>query len=191
MRTLGDIKFCNPNTKEHRDAKALIEFVFEYGGNTGEVTIPNEEIVRKLNWMVRHGSGRYSIDGSRYRRARAHAMERIDQNAHPCCGYRLNYRASGQSSVLSLLDPHGRVGHLAAAALASTMGWLARQKQHHTENVRILEQIQALRDWTFGAGDKYGFEILTKAITEVDTTHTITERTVGELHVWAESLAAA
>jgi hypothetical protein len=187
------MRTCNRKrqTKEHRDAEALIQFVFDQGGKDAFVTLTNDEIARRLGWVVDHGKGHFSADGSRYAKARVHAMEAIDADTdRPCLAYRLNYRKAGRGrSVLSLLDPTGGLGEFAVAAIGSVYGWATRQKQSATENRRMQEQLQRLADWVLAAEDKEGYRTLVAAQIELDHTGYLTPQTLGELISWAESAA--
>lgn len=179
---------CDATTKEHADAVRIVEYLID---RNGAVEATHEAIARTLGMYRDHGGGVMSVDQKRYGRARNHVRDRIDENGQPCCGYTLEYRRSGKTSILALIDPSGDLGHHATAAIATIRGWVSRERQHHTENQRMLETVELLSDHVLAHKDRDGYRLLQRASIEIERDGTVGPSTMAELNYWLDSLADA
>lgn len=179
-------KQCNATTKAHADAMKIVEFIVDQNG-TVEAT--QDEIARKLDMVKHQGRGFLSIDNSRYRRALNHIADCVDEDGKPCCGYRLHYRKAGQVSTLSLADPTGDLGSHAQVSIGNLLGWMSRERQHHTENQRQVHNFETLADHALAKGDKQGYKLLQRAIVDLDRDGTVLPETMAQLQVWASAVA--
>lgn len=161
---------------DHQNAKMLCAWLISQGGKT---TKTNRGIASEMG-----------LTESEFYRARNHLQDRDNSDGKPCCGYRAHYRRLGKNSVLALHDPTGEIEAHAHGALANVLGWLVRVHQHHVESERQIEAFEALGDHALGRGDRYGFQLCNRAIVELHEFGTVKPPTLGEMVVWAESLAA-
>lgn len=181
-------KPCDATTKAHADALKIVEFLADHDGT---IEIPQDELARKLD-MLKHqkGAGMYLIDKSRFSRARTHLMDCVDAEGKPCCGYRIHYRRSGSGSTFSLSDPKGDMGAHREAAIGSVLGWMSRERQHHTENQRQIATFETLADDVLQNGDKEGYKILQRAVIDLDRDGTVIPETMAQLQSWASKISA-
>lgn len=186
-RDVSASKVCGGTTQAHADAVKLVEFLMEQGG---AVDLTQDEIARKLDMLKHQSRGIMTIDKSRYNRARNHLADCVGRDARPCCGYRLNYRRSGIQSVLTLVDPSGDLGSHAKASMASLLGWISRERQHHTENRRQVLEFEALADHALANKDKHGYKVLQRAIIDLDRDGTVLPETMAQLQVWATGVTS-
>ena len=112
-------KVCNGKSKQHRDALAIVTFIFDEGGTT---SLSNPDLAVELRFTTRHGSV-IEVDRGRFHRARNHVQDRNWNTGKPCCGFRLHYRAVKGLPLLCLVDATGGIGDHAPAAAAALMGW--------------------------------------------------------------------
>ncbi len=180
-------KHCDGTGKAHADAMKIVEFLIDQNGTTN---LSQDEISRKLNFLKNsHTRGFVAIDKGRFSRAKNHVMDCVDASGKSCCGYRLHYRKSGAGgSTLSLEDPSGDLGSHAQAALGALLGWMSRERQHHTENRRQIVTFEALGDHALANGDKHGYRLVTQAIIDLDRDGTVLPETMAQLQVWASGL---
>ena len=166
----------------------VIEFLLD--GN-GSVKAPNGEIARKLNFLKNQTKGVFVLDVGRLRRARQHINDARSADGEPCCLFNVNYRRAGAGeSVLALLDPKGHIEDHWHASLATVLGVMSRERQHQTEIVRCIGQVEDLADFALNRGDKTGYRVCQRVITDLDHYSTIHADTLGEFIAWAEELAA-
>lgn len=177
-------KVCR-GKRGHDDAIALVEYLMNRGG---KVEKTNEAIAMDLAMMVNRGGGNWQVDVSRFMQARRHVQDNVGEGGGPCTGYRLNYRASGGKSQLVLTDPVGDIGHHATAAVEAIRGWMSRESQHHTENLRQIAEIEALGDHALAQGDRNGYKLCARMSVELERDGTVLPQTMAEVGVWLESL---
>lgn len=179
---------CIGRSQEHLDARALVEYLFERNGFS---TASHLEIAGALNMWITYGGGVRKVDTARYNRARNHVRDRVTPiDLKPCCGYSLNYRKSGKgTSSLTLVDPSGGIGHHANAALESVTGWISRERQHHTENQRMVETLEMLGDHVLAYNDRVGYRLIQRGIVELEEHGTITPPTIAQMTSWAGALS--
>lgn len=188
LQARGRRPVCAQVSREHADALKIIEYLVDRNGTVDQT---QEGIAADLGfWRIYNGGRLREVDMKRFHRARNHARDRTDANGSPCCGFTLNYRRSGKASVLALVDPSGELMDHAHAAVATIRGWVSRERQHHTENTRMVETLEQLGDHALARADKYGYRLIQKAILEIDRDGTITPPTMHELESWLEGLAA-
>lgn len=179
-------KLCKGKSKMHADALALVGFLMDNGG---KVRMTNADIAHKLGFTTRRGSI-VEIDRGRFHRARNHVKDGVSKDGKACCGYRLHYREGGKSGTqYALIDPQGGIGEHATASLESVRGWQTRERQHHTENLRMIVQFEALGDMALTGGDKPGYHVCQKAIIEMEEFGTLKPTTMADLQAWVDSLA--
>ncbi len=180
---------CSGAGKVHRDAEAIIEFLL---GEDGAVECANDEIARKLGFLKNKSGGIFVLDQGRFQRARAHINDARTPGGKPCCHYNVNYRRSGGGgSLLALIDPDGGIEDHWRASLANVLGIMSRERQHQTEIRRCMQQIEDLADFALARGDKTGYRICQRVVTDLDHYSTIHADTLGEFIAWAEGLAAS
>jgi hypothetical protein len=175
--------------KGHDDAATLVEYLISHGGKVAQT---NGEIAHAIGFMMARGGGTYTVDMARFNNAVAHVKDRTLGNG-PCTGYRLHYRPiakSGTGSMMALVDPNGSIDHV-TAAIENAKGWMAREAQHHTENLRQIETFETLAMHAFKRGDHDGYRACTKASMDIDRDGTVSPSTMAELNVWLGALAAA
>lgn len=180
-------KHCDGTSKAHVDAMKIVEFLVDHDGT---VDITQDELARKLDMLKPQKGIGYLIDNQRFARARNHITDFVDMDGKPCCGYRLHYRRSGRGgSTLSLADPTGDLGEHAKVAIGSLLGWMSRERQHHTENQRQINNFETLADHALANGDKHGYKVLQRSIVDLDRDGTVLPDTMAQLQVWANGMA--
>lgn len=180
-------KPCDGTTKAHADAMKIVEYLADHDGT---IEIPQDELAHKLDMLKHERRGMYIVDKSRFSRARNHLMDCVDGEGKPCCGYRIHYRRAGQLSTFSLSDPKGDMGAHREAALGSVLGWMSRERQHHTENQRQIAVFETLADDVLKNGDKEGYKILQRAVIDLDRDGTVIPETMAQLQNWATAFSA-
>ena len=181
-------RVCDATSKEHADATRIIEYLIDRDGAVEET---QDAIARALAMFRDHGGGVLSVDSARFHRARNHLRDRVAEDGRPCCGYTVNYRRSGNGgSSLTLTDPTGDLGDHASAAIETIRGWASRERQHHTENQRMVEQLELLADHVLANTDRQGYRLLQRTSIEIERDGTVSPTTMAELHVWLDSFAA-
>jgi hypothetical protein len=178
-------RLCKPATQEHTDGVALIELLLDAGG---KVEATQDELAAKLGMLRLLGGGFRATDLSRFHRARNHVRDCVDSAGQPCCGFGLHYRKAGRVSVLALIDPSGDLGEHADAAIASILGWITRERQHHSENTRMTESFQLLASHALARGDLNGQRLCITASIEIEQHGTVQPATMALLRAWAGSL---
>lgn len=136
-------RVCDATSREHRDAQMLVEHLLDANGHVSD---SQDTIARKLGMLRDCGGGVLRIDSGRFHRSRNHVRDRVDPEGRPCCGYTIHYRRSGPDSALALVDPTGDLGDHARAAVSTILGMVSRERQHHTENLRMIETVELLGD---------------------------------------------
>lgn len=165
----------------HDDGLALVEYLMARGGASNK---SNEAITIGLGMFVNRGGGMHQVDKARFTQARRHVQDGMDATGAPCCGYRLHYRSSAQGTEFTLIDPTGDLGPHAGAAMESFRGWMTREAQHHTENLRQIETCERLGDHALARGDKVLYRICARGAVEIEQTGTISAATMAEFAVW-------
>jgi hypothetical protein len=178
-------RICDAATREHADAQALVTYLI---GLDGTVEATQESIAGQLGFWRELGRGIRTIEMSRFHRARNHVRDRIDSEGHPCCAYTLHYRRSGSTSTLSLVDPTGELFDHARAAIGTIRGWVSRERQHHTENTRMVETCELLADHCLARDDRKGYRLLQRVEIEIERDGTVTPNTMAELDTWLEQI---
>lgn len=179
-------RICRPDTQEHEDAQAIVDFIFRQGG---EITTSNEGLAVELGLWKNLGAGHRRTNMARIRAAKNHIRDRVDRKTgKPCCGYTIHYRHSGRESILTLIDPSGNIGSHATAAVASFRGWLTREHQHNTENQRQIETVEMLADHALANNDRVGFRLLQRVSIALDQDGVIPLPLMAEVEVWLGSL---
>ena len=180
---------CGGTGKIHRDAEKVVEFLLDANG---AVKLPNGEIARKLGFLKNQTKGVFILDTGRFQRARSHLNDCHNPDGKPCCHFNVNYRKAGAGeSVLALIDPDGTIDDHWRASVATVLGVMSRERQHQTEIVRCMGQVEDLADFALTSGDKAGYRICQRVITDLDHYSTIHGDTLGEFIAWAEGLAAS
>jgi hypothetical protein len=179
---------CDGTSKAHADATKIVEFLIDHNGT---VDIPQDELARKLDFTKNLRRGLTAIDTGRFSRARNHIMDCVDVDGRPCCGYRIHYRKSGSAgSTLSLADPSGDLGAHAQVSIGSLLGWMSRERQHHTENQRQIHSFETLADHALANSDKHGYKLLQRAVIDLDRDGTVLPETMAQLQVWATGMSS-
>jgi hypothetical protein len=187
MKPRDERQRCPGTSREHRDAVKIVELLLD---SNGAVEATQEQIADRLNFYQDIGRGMRRVNIRRYHRARNHVRDRVDENGRPCCGFTVHYRKSGRTSWLALIDPSGDLGEHATAALGTVRGWVSRERQHHTENTRMIETLSLLADHALARSDMDGCRLCTRASLEIEQHGTVSPPTMAQLHVWAEGLPA-
>lgn len=178
-------KECKGDSQEHRDALAIVDFIFNEGGST---RLSNPELAQCLGFTKRYGNV-VTVDEGRFYRARNHARDRVDKGSSvPCTGYGLHYRDVKGKPHWALLDPKGKASDLALAGIETLRGWSVREAQHHTENQRQVVTFERLGDQAFANGDKDGYRLCMEAIIELQREGTVSDALMAQLQIWAASL---
>jgi hypothetical protein len=183
----GMIKKCHKG-RTHDDALQLVEYLMLKGGSVEKT---NEGIALDLKMLRSHGGGHFQVDMARFAQARLHVQDSTTPDGKPCCGYRLHYRALARGALFSLIDPTGDLGSHANAAIESVRGWVAREKQHKTENQRQIETFERLGEHCLARGDKGGYRICQRCSLELENEGTISASTMAEAAVWLDALRAS
>lgn len=179
-------RVCDGRSREHRDAVLLVDFLLEHDGRIEET---HEEVADRVGFRRTMSGGLRSIDLPRYNRARNHIRDRIDDQARPCCVFTIHYRRSGRISVLALIDPSGDLGSHAHASIASIRGWVSRQRQHATENQRMVESVELLADHVLANQDRRGYRLLQRTAVAVEEQGFVPIPLMAELNAWLVGLA--
>lgn len=183
------VRECRGTGKVHRDAEKIIEFLL---GENGSVECGNGEIARKLGFLKNKSGGIFILDQSRFQRARSHINDARTPEGKPCCAYNVNYRRSGAGgSTLALIDPEGSIEDHWRSAVANLLGIMSRERQHQTETRRCIQQVEDLADFALNRGDKTGYRVCQRVVTDLDHYSVIHGDTLGEFISWAEGLAAS
>jgi len=171
-------KVCDGTSGTHADAATLVEYLIGLGGST----LDTNERVAAILWPFRHGQP----DRNRFYRARNHVKDRVDESGQPCCGFGLHYRDI--DGALTLVDPVDKTATLPMAAIQSEVGWMLREKQHHTENERHSRTLSLFADACMTRGDTVGVRINLKCANELETFGTIAPASMAEWDLWRASL---
>jgi hypothetical protein len=180
------LKKCHKG-RTHDDGLQLVEYLMARGGKVEKTT---EAIAFDLSMLKHLGGGNLRVDMSRFAQARNHVQDGTDAGK-PCCGYRLHYRSLSKGAEFTLIDPTGDLGPHAGATIASVLGWVAREKQHHTENQRQIETWERLGEHALARGDKVGYRICQRASVELNRDGTVSAATMAEANVWLDALKAS
>jgi len=178
---------CVATSREHTDAVALVEYLI---GRNGVVEATHETIARQLGMLRDHGAGLLRVDTGRLHRARNHIRDRVDERGRPCCGYTVHYRRCGPTSTLALIDPTGDVGEHAHAAIGTVRGWVSRERQHHTENQRMMETVELLSDHILARGDRAGYRLMQRVSIEIERDGSVSTSTMAALDGWLTGMAS-
>jgi hypothetical protein len=168
----------------HDDAASLVDHLMSHGGSVAK---PNEAIAFDLGFIINRGAGMRQVDMSRFVKARNHVRDGLDGTS-PCCGFRLSYRTSARGSEYALIDPSGNLGSHALVAVETLRGWITREAQHHTENLRQVESFESLGEHALNCGDKVGYRLCAKCAMELERDGTVTPATMAEFMVWTTTL---
>lgn len=180
-------RVCSAASQEHSDAQAIVEYLLDRNGHAEDT---QGSIARQLGMLRDAGRGIYQVDTGRFHRARNHIRDRVDENGRPCCGYTLHYRRSGPMSDLALVDPGGDLGEHAKAAIATVLGMVSRERQHHTENQRMIETVELLGDHALANEDRQGYRLCQRTSIEIERDGTISPPTMSALELWCAGMAS-
>lgn len=187
MSTTTSLKKCRGG-RGHDDALALVEYLM---ARAGKVEKTNEQIALDLGMLVSRGGGMHQVDGSRFTQARRHVQDGTTGDGKPCSGYRLHYRTSAKGGEFVLIDPSGDLGPHATAIFESVRGWMVREQQHKTENLRQSETFDRLGDHALSRGDKSGYRLCARCSVELERDGTISPATIADLAVWIDEVQSA
>ena len=126
-------------------------------------------------------------DTGRFYRARNHVRDRVDDTGEPCCGYMLHYRGT-HKSTLELIDPQDTLKNRAKGAWQSQRGWVVRERQHHTENLRQVRTFQEKASECVTVGDTIGAQVNFQAAHDIETSGTVLPPTMAVYEAWLQSL---
>jgi hypothetical protein len=171
----------------HRDAVALVEYLFAHGGKS---TLTAQKIAEELHWERRLGSMRQT-DMPRFHLARNHVRDgRI--KGRPCTGYSLHYRTSRQGNEWRLIDPTGGLEQHLEAGYREISGDLQQQVAFRTINGRRIATAEQMAEMCLKATpmDGIGHRVMLEYAMELRKFGAVSDQLLAEINQWLSTARA-